>query len=211
MNSPLPKQFMLMHDKPVLVHTMERFLEFDPTIQITVVMNPEYVEYWKGLCDSLAIPIVHHVVPGGAERFHSVLEGLKTISDENGLVAVHDAVRPLVSLKTIETCFQVASERGNAIPVIQVSDSLRHVDTSGSKGVDRSQFRIVQTPQVFQLDILRRAYQKPYIPSYTDDASVVESMGETIHLVQGNRENIKITDREDARMAEYFLSPAYRP
>jgi 2-C-methyl-D-erythritol 4-phosphate cytidylyltransferase len=205
MQSNLPKQFMVIHDKPILVHTMERFRAYNPEIQIVLAMNPEYIGYWEDLTRTFGIDIPHSIIPGGAERFHSVKNGLESIETSHAIVGVHDAVRPLVSIETIGICYHVAREQGNAVPVIQPSDTLRVVSEGGSATVDRNVYRIVQTPQCFEINALRKAYEQEYRPSFTDDASVVESTGEHIHLVQGNRENIKITDQEDVRMATFLL------
>ena len=205
MQSNLPKQFMVIHDKPILVHTMERFRAYNPEIHIVLAMNPEYIGYWEDLTRTFGIDIPHSIIPGGAERFHSVKNGLESIDTSNAIVGIHDAVRPLVSIETIGICYHVAREQGNAVPVIQPADTLRVVSEGGSATVDRNVYRIVQTPQCFEINVLRKAYEQEYRPSFTDDASVVESTGEHIHLVQGNRENIKITDQEDVRMATFLL------
>lgn len=205
MQSNLPKQFMVIQDKPILVHTMERFRNYNPSIEIIVAMNPEYIGYWEDLSRTFNIDIPHQLVEGGIERFHSVKNGLSSIVAKDGIVGIHDAVRPLVSHETIGRCYHVAREKGNAVPVIQPADTLRVVSDGSSQTVDRNTYRIVQTPQCFEIEILRKAYAQEYRPSFTDDASVVETMGEQIHLVQGNRENIKITDQEDVRMATFLL------
>jgi 2-C-methyl-D-erythritol 4-phosphate cytidylyltransferase len=205
MGTAIPKQFMLLHHKPVMVHTMERFRAYNPAIEIMVVMHADFVGYWNELINSLAIAIPHKIEVGGEERFHSVRNGLLALSLTNGVVGVHDAVRPMVSIQTIQACYHTAKERGNAVPVIPITDTLREVKEAESKTVDRNAFRIVQTPQCFHIDLLRKAYHQPYRAGFTDDASVVEALGEEIHLVQGNRENIKITTPEDARMADFLL------
>lgn len=205
MQSNVPKQFMVIHEKPILVHTMERFRAYNPEINIVLAMNPEYIDYWDDLTRTFGIEIPHITIAGGVERFHSVKNGLMAIGAMDAIVGVHDAVRPLVSIETIGICYHVAREQGNAVPVIQPSDTLRQVGEGSSKTVDRNTYRIVQTPQCFDISLLRKAYEQEYKPSFTDDASVVESMGEHIHLVQGNRENIKITDQDDVRMATFLL------
>lgn len=205
MGAALPKQFLQLAGKPILVHTMEKFLKHNTDIKITVVLNEEYVQFWDELGRTLNIKIAHHVVSGGAERFHSVKNGLDSIMANDGVVAIHDAVRPLVSLKTIENCFNIARERGNAVPIIHPADSLRIASENGSSAVDRSKYRMVQTPQCFEINLLRKAFEQPYHSSFTDDASVLEALGERINLVEGNRENIKITDPSDLRMAEALM------
>jgi 2-C-methyl-D-erythritol 4-phosphate cytidylyltransferase len=205
MGAAIPKQFLQLAGKPILLHTMEKFLKHNPNIGIVLVLNTEYVVFWQELCHTLNIKIKHEVVCGGQERFHSVKNGIEAIKDEDAIVAIHDAVRPLVSLKTIENCFLMACEKGAAVPVLHLTDSLRITSAAGSTPVDRSKYRMVQTPQCFQINILRQAYEQPYEDSFTDDASVVEAFGEHIHLLEGNRENIKITDPIDLRMAEAMM------
>jgi 2-C-methyl-D-erythritol 4-phosphate cytidylyltransferase len=201
MNNALPKQFMPLAGKPVLQYSIEKFYRYNPQLNIVVVIHPEYIPFWN----SQPRDIPHLVVEGGATRFESVLHGLASIAESNGIVGIHDAARPLVSLKTIETCYHGARAHGNAIPVIEHFDSLRKLDTTGSIPVDRAQYRIVQTPQCFELSTLREAYRQPYSPVFTDDASVWEAAGETLNLVPGNRENFKLTVPEDLRLAEALL------
>ena len=202
MKAALPKQFIDLKGKPVLLHTLEKFHRFNPTLEIIVVLNAEYVQFWKDLAITLKVTIPHTVVSGGDERFFSVLKGL---ADKNGIVGIHDAVRPLVSMKTLETCYSVARSRSNAIPVMEIPDSLRQVNENGSQVANRNLFRIVQTPQCFELSLIRKAFQQPYQASFTDDASVVENLGVEIHLVEGNRENFKITTPGDLSIAEAII------
>jgi 2-C-methyl-D-erythritol 4-phosphate cytidylyltransferase len=205
MGAAIPKQFLQLAGKPILLHTMEKFLKHNPNIGIVLVLNAEYVAFWQELCHTLNIQIKHEIVCGGKERFHSVKNGLDAITEEDAIVAIHDAVRPLVSLKTIENCFLIACEKGAAVPVLHLTDSLRITSNEGSAPVDRGKYRMVQTPQCFQINLLRQAYEQPFNDSFTDDASVVEAFGEHIHLLEGNREIIKITDPVDLRMAEAML------
>lgn len=205
MKADLPKQFLDLNGKPVLLHTIEKFFRFDAHLEIIIVLNADYVQFWKDLARTLAISIPHRVVPGGPERFHSVKNALDTIQEETGIVGIHDAVRPLVSLKTLESCYAVAREKSNAIPVTHLNDTLREVHAGKSTTVDRNLFRVVQTPQCFELSLLKKAYEQQYHTGFTDDASVLEAMGEKINLVEGNRENIKITTAEDLRMARALL------
>jgi 2-C-methyl-D-erythritol 4-phosphate cytidylyltransferase len=206
MKSAQPKQFLELGGKPILVHTIEKFHWFDPLLEIIVVLNNEYVQFWQDLSLTLGLTVPHRLVAGGSERFYSVKNAVDSIQEENGIVGIHDAVRPLVSLRTIESCYHVARSRSTAVPVIPVADSIRIVEGGHSTPVDRNKFRIIQTPQCFELSILRKAYRQEYHPAFTDDASVVEASGEVIHLVEGNRENIKITTTEDLRMAEALIS-----
>ena len=205
MKAALPKQFLELNGKPILLHTLEKFHKFDPLLDIIVVLNSEYVQFWNDLSRTIGVTVPHRVVAGGSERFHSVKNALDLIDAEVGIVGVHDAVRPLVSLKTLEVCYNTARARSTAVPVVPVNDSIRVVEEGKSHAADRNKFRIVQTPQCFELSLLKSAYNVEFKPSFTDDASVVESYGEHINLVEGNRENIKITTVEDLRMAEALI------
>lgn len=206
MGAELPKQFLEIQGKPILAHTLERMHAFDPKLNIIIVLHPEFVDYWIDLTQTLGLTVPHQVVKGGKERFDSVKQGIQAISDETGVVGIHDAVRPLVSKKTFETCFNNARMNGTAIPVVTVNDSLRELHNGESSIADRSNFRLVQTPQCFEISLLRKAFKADYHPSFTDDASVVESLGARLHLVEGNRENIKITTPEDLRLANVYLT-----
>ena len=206
MGTELPKQFLELNGKPILVHTIERFHNFNNQLNIIVVMNEEYIDYWGDLCRTIGLSIPHQVVKGGKERFFSVLHGLNKIPDSEGIVGVHDAVRPLVSKRTFVTCYESARINGTAVPVLPVNDSLRFVADGKNEIVDRSKFRLVQTPQCFEISLLKKAFQQGYNPSFTDDASVVESLGVAINLVEGNRENIKITTPEDLRICSANLT-----
>jgi 2-C-methyl-D-erythritol 4-phosphate cytidylyltransferase len=168
-------------------------------MNIVVVINEEYIQFWTDLAATFTLKIPHRVVAGGDERFYSVKKGLDAIGEKNGIVGIHDAVRPLVSLKTIESCFTLACTKGNAIPVVEINDTVRNLK---GEWIDRTQLRIVQTPQCFELSTLRVAYQQAYRSSFTDDASVLQEMGEHLNFVEGNRENFKITTAEDLRIAE---------
>lgn len=205
MQQHLPKQFLELHGKPVLAHTLRLFHQFDPTIRIVVVMHHDFVNYWNDLRETLDLGIAHTVVPGGRERFHSVMAGLETITDTEGVVGIHDAVRPLVSQQTVRNCYEAAAVSGAAIPVVTVHESLRQVTGSISVALNRSVFRMVQTPQCFRLSVIRHAFHQDYRPEFTDDASVVEAAGHDIQLVEGNRENIKITTPEDLVIAEALI------
>lgn len=206
MQHRLPKQFLELRGEPVLVHTLRLFHRFDPGMEIVVVMHQDYTTYWTDLCGMIGMDITHTVVAGGQERFHSVKAGLARLGPEAELIGVHDAVRPLAAQDTVGRCYDAASLHGAAIPVVPVQDSLRTVDDGRSKAQDRSRFRLVQTPQCFRREILLPAYEVPWNPSFTDDASVVEAAGHSIHLVEGNAENIKLTSPADLIVAEAFLS-----
>ncbi len=204
MGSEVPKQFIELNGKPVLMHTLEKFYRFDTNIQLIVALPIDQQEFWKSLCSKYGFVIPHKVVNGGITRFHSVKNALAEVGNE-GLVAVHDGVRPLVSLATIKRCYDAAKQHGAAIPVIPLSDSVREVIGETSRAIDRSKLRLVQTPQVFQVDLLQKAYQAAYRPEFTDDASVVEYMGRTIVMVEGNTENIKLTYPSDIAIAKTLL------
>lgn len=212
MMSDVPKQFLLLNNKPVLMHTIEAFAGFDKQMEIVLVLPADDMDYWQNLCDEHAFSITHRVVAGGAERFGSVLNALNSISLNNGIIAIHDGVRPLVSNDSIARCFAMAETRKTAIPVVDAVDSLRMMSDGGSVSVDRSKYKMVQTPQVFDLQLLKAAYACHYNPIFTDDASVVESFlaqqttDIKIELVDGNRENIKITSPMDIAVAECLLA-----
>lgn len=204
MKSDVPKQFIELKSKPILMHTINVFYNYNKQMDIIVVLPEIQIEQWHSLCKRYAFAINHKVVAGGIERFDSVKNGLK-LADNKGIIAVHDGVRPLVSTKTINDCFKEAAISDAAIPVIDINESIRYVDEYENKAVDRSKFKIVQTPQVFKADILKEAYKQQYSPAFTDDASVVEAFGVKIKTVQGNRENIKITTPIDLKLAELTL------
>ncbi|HQV38357.1 MAG TPA: 2-C-methyl-D-erythritol 4-phosphate cytidylyltransferase [Flavobacteriales bacterium] len=204
MASPVPKQFMLVKGKPVLCHVISAFHLYDPAMQIIVVLPKEQIDSWRVLCIGHGFTIDHTVVAGGEERFHSVREGLKEVAHD-GLVAVHDGVRPLVSLGLIERCFAAAELHDAAIPVVPVSSSMRELTDEGSRALDRSRLRIVQTPQCFQVELLRKAFKLPYDPAFTDEATLVERMGNLVRLVEGDERNIKVTTPDDLVIAAALL------
>ena len=204
MGLPVPKQFALVAGRPVLMHTIARFHEADPLLGIIVVLPADQHEYWNDLCREHDFRIEHTVVSGGETRFHSSQNGLRAIPDDvDGVVGIHDGVRPFVSVEVIRRCYAEARRSGSAIPVVPVVDTLRIVgEGNGSHNVDRSQFRAVQTPQVFSIGLLREAFRQQWRPEFTDDASVVEGIGVKIGMVEGNRENIKLTTPLDMLVAE---------
>lgn len=191
-----PKQFIEINNKPILIHTFECFYHYDDSVFFVLALNTEYFSIWRDLIRKYQFSIKHEIVQGGDTRFHSVLNALKKTPDDC-LVAVHDAVRPLVNRGTISRCFEVAQEKGCAVPCVEISESVRELIPEGSKAVDRHKLRLIQTPQIFRSDIIKKSYQQAYSEIFTDDASVVENAGYSIHLVEGDRENIKITTRED--------------
>lgn len=199
MGAEVPKQFLLLNNRPILMWTIEKFFTYDPQIEIILVLPENQIAYWNSLCETDNFTIKHTCVAGGMERFDSVKNGLEKASGE--LIGVHDAVRPLVSNRVITETFAAAMNFGASIPVVALSESLRQVKENDSFAVKRSDFKLVQTPQCFTSVVLRSAYQKPYQDFYTDDASVVEADGHKIHLVDGNEENIKITSPADLKIA----------
>ena len=205
MGSELPKQFLPIGGKPVLMHTLEAFYNYNAQVQLILVLPVDQQTYWAQLCSEHHFTIPHQVVDGGETRFHSVLHALSFVEGD-GLVAVHDGVRPFVHPDTIDRCFASAFEHGAAIPVVDVVDSMCKVSGETSKTVSRADYRLVQTPQVFDITLLKNAYRQPYQPSFTDDASVVEAFGHDIALTAGNRENIKITTPFDLIIAEALLA-----
>lgn len=200
MGGDIPKQFLVVDGMPILMHTISRFAEWDGTMEIVVVLPESQQQYWRELCQEYGFDIRHTIATGGKERFHSVKNGLAVVPAECGLVAVHDGVRPYVSHETIARCFDAAGRYGAAVPVTPVVETIRHIEPDGrSITVPRADYRLVQTPQVFRTDLLRRAYEQEFTTTFTDDASVVEAMGIEVTLVEGNRENIKITTPADLR------------
>ncbi|GHT03601.1 2-C-methyl-D-erythritol 4-phosphate cytidylyltransferase [Bacteroidia bacterium] len=207
METDVPKQFLLLHGKPVLMHAMEAFYNYDSAMQIILVLPPEQKSYWRGLCKEHNFKIKHQTANGGETRFYSVKNGLKLVK-EDSLVAVHDAARPLVSQELIAMLFQTAEEKKAAYPAISVSDTLRRLIINGSsKIMDRSKFFRVQTPQVFFSKILIHAYKSKYSEKYTDDVSVVETRRLCKPtMVEGSNDNIKITTPIDLVIAEAIFS-----
>ena len=204
MNTEVPKQFLLLAGQPVLMHTIRIFHLFDPGMTLFVTLPESHIPYWEQLCRHHSFLIPHHLVKGGETRFGSVKNALERIKGE-GLVAIHDGVRPLVSIETLKRTFEEAEKSGNAIPVIRMQESIRETGPEGSKEVARENLRIVQTPQVFRIALIRKAYDSAPHQNFTDDATVLETLGEPIHLVEGNPENIKITRPSDLRCAEAIL------
>ena len=200
------KQFISIAGKPLLMHTLDRFFNWDPDMVINLVLPGSQHEKWKELCTEYRFGVPHLLVSGGTTRFMSVKNGLNTIPDE-GLVFIHDGVRPLVSRETLERCYHKTLAAGNAIPVIPVNESVRQVEDDVNFPVDRNRLVLIQTPQTFWVPLIKAAYRQAYTDEFTDDASVLEKTGEKIHLVQGNRENIKITWPEDLLFVKSILDP----
>jgi 2-C-methyl-D-erythritol 4-phosphate cytidylyltransferase len=206
MGTTLSKQYLHLAGKPVLMHTLERFFQADPSLLLILVLPKEDFGYWTDLCASQGFDLPHQLVAGGSSRFQSVKNGLMALPFQEGLVAIHDGVRPFVSEKVIQTSFEQAAEKGSAIPVVALKDSLRKVGTAGESSFqDRTNFRLVQTPQTFQLKSLLQAFAVEELAIFTDDATVYEYQGWEINLIEGNPENIKLTTPEDLAFAEFLM------
>ena len=205
MGGDIPKQFLPIGGKPVLMRTLERFHEYSKDLQIILVLPKEQQDYWKELCKQYDFTLDYQLANGGETRFHSVQNGLALVpNDAEGVVGVHDGVRPFVSIEVIKNCYETARAKQAVIPVTPIVETLRHIPTQ--KNVLRSNFCLVQTPQCFDILLLKAANKQPYSESFTDDASVVEAYGHDVEMVDGNRENIKITTPFDLIMAEALLS-----
>ena len=205
MGGEVPKQFLLVAGKPILMHTVEAFTRTSSDFKFILVLPEEHFSTWNALCNEYNFSVPMQMVAGGAERFFSVKNALAHVPN-GALVAVHDGVRPFASEETILEAFAVAAEKGAAVPVIDEVDSLRRVRAGESQAVNRSEYKRVQTPQVFQSTILKNAYNQEYSSLFTDDASVVESIGHTITLTTGNVENIKITTPHELLLAEALIN-----
>ena len=206
MGSDIPKQFLPIGGKPVLMRTLERFRQYSPTLQIILVLPKAQQEYWEKLCQKHNFTVAYQLADGGETRFHSVQNGLALIPDDaEGVVGVHDGVRPFPSIEVIRNCYETAREKKAVIPVIPVVETVRQLEGATSFTVPRDDYRLVQTPQCFDIQLLKAANRQPYNDGFTDDASVVEAYGFDITLVEGNRENIKITTPYDLKIAEVLI------
>lgn len=210
MGAEVPKQFLPIGGKPVLMRTLERFHEYDEALRMILVLPHEQQDYWHRLCEEHHFSIGHTLVDGGDTRFASSRNGLRAIPDDaEGVVGIHDGVRPFVSVEVIRKCYDTARRRGAVIPVLPVTDTLRRIDESGcGRNVLRSSYRVVQTPQVFDIQLLKKAFLQPWQSRFTDDASVVEALGHKVEMTEGNRENIKLTTPFDLKVAEWILRNA---
>ena len=217
MGTDIPKQFLPIGGKPVLMRTLERFREYSADLQIILVLPKAQQEYWKKLCQKHNFTVEYQLTDGGETRFHSVQHGLALIPDDaEGVVGVHDGVRPFPSVEVIRNCYETAREKKAVIPVIPIVETVRHLlsETDGQRStangqrsvtVPRGDYRLVQTPQTFDIQLLKAANRQPYNDGFTDDASVVEALGFDITLVEGNRENIKITTPFDMAIAQCLI------
>lgn len=206
MGTELPKQFLPIGGKPVLMRTLEAFYTYNPEMQIILVLPRSQQKYWAELCGEYHFSLPHIIADGGETRFHSVKNGLAFVTSP-GLVGVHDGVRPFVSQEVIARCYALAAEKKAVIPVVDVVETVRHLEGEGSTTVSRDDYKLVQTPQVFDATLLKEAYEQPYTSHFTDDASVVEAMGTPVFLTPGNRENIKITTPFDLKIATALIEP----
>lgn len=204
MQNPVPKQFIELLGKPILMHTIEKFNAAIPGINCIVVIANPLRDGWERLCTKHRFAIPNQIAIGGETRFHSVRNGLALVPD-NCIVGIHDAARPLVSEQTIINSFKTAEKKGNACPTIAINESLREVNGEDNRAIDRSKYFIIQTPQCFQSTLIKKAFQQEYNPMFTDEASVLESMGGKINLIEGNPENIKITTQKDLIIAEALM------
>lgn len=203
MGSTLPKQFIVINGKPILMYTIEKFYHFDPKIQIIVTLPEEWKEYWEALIVENDFKVPHRVVSGGKERYHSIKNALEYCYGD--YISIHDGVRPLVNQQTMKNCVKKIRNFDAVIPVVAVSDSLRKKDGTTTKTVNRADYLLVQTPQCFKKEVITKAYEQEYHKGITDDASLVEQAGFVISTVDGNDENIKITCQTDLHFAELFL------
>ncbi len=204
MNADIPKQFIEIEGCPILMHTIRKFYFYDKKIKIVVVLPENQIPLWEVLKQKYQFNIPHVVVCGGETRFHSVRNGLSVV-EHDFLIAVHDGVRPFVSEETIKRCFEIAQEKGNAIPALPVKESIRWVEGEINKPIDRKNIWGIQTPQIFHGELIKKAFEQKYKPGFTDDASVLESAGYKINIVEGNPENIKITEKIDLIFATALL------
>ena len=205
MGGELPKQFIPVAGRPVLMRTLDAFHAFDSAIEIILVLPHDHQPFWQELCREYRFAVPHRIADGGATRFHSVQNGLALADEAEALIAVHDGVRPFVSPEVIEACYREAEAHGAVVPVIPIVETVRHLLLEGSETVSRDAYRLVQTPQTFRASLLRRAYEQPFCEAFTDDASVVEALGHVVHLVEGNRENIKLTTPYDLIVAKALV------
>jgi 2-C-methyl-D-erythritol 4-phosphate cytidylyltransferase len=206
MGADIPKQFLLLQGIPVLMHTMEQFYKANEDIEIVLVLPEAFKSYWYELCKKHEFDIFHKIVDGGATRFQSVKNGLDFIKKTEGLVAIHDAVRPLVEVSVIQKCFKSAEIFGNGVAAVKIKDSVRQETGEGQTiALDRSMLWAIQTPQTFQLSVIKEAFLQTESPLFTDDATVYEFAGHAVRIVESQYKNFKITTPEDLMLAEVLL------
>ncbi|MBC7746105.1 MAG: 2-C-methyl-D-erythritol 4-phosphate cytidylyltransferase [Flavobacterium sp.] len=205
MKTDIPKQFLLLKKKPVLMHTIQAFFSSDLKPEIYLVLNIDFHQYWEKLCLEYEFNVPHRLIKAGKHRFDSVKNGLNKIAG-SGIVAVHDAVRPVISNELITKSFCVAEEKGNAVCAVQPTDSVRKQNGEFTESMNRNQIFLIQTPQTFDVNVLKKAYKQPFKVNFTDDASVAENYGLKINLIPGDVKNIKITYPLDILIADLYLS-----
>ena len=204
MGTEIPKQFLLLNGKPIILHCIQHFLDFDPDIKIIIVLPESHITLWKTICSDFSFHVEHSIAMGGETRYQSVKNGLELVNNCD-FIAIHDSVRPNINSKFVENCFSQAVKNGNAIPAISLNESLRELTGTENKPLNRENVRIIQTPQVFSFTLLKEAYLLPYENKFTDDATVFESYRQKIHLIPGLQENIKITLPSDLLYLEWRL------
>lgn len=205
MQSEIPKQFLYLSGRPVLMYTLEAFSGSIPDLELILVLPESHISYWQELCKRHSFDLKHKVIPGGSIRGESVRNGINSITGNEALVAIHDGVRPFVDFRTIDTAFRLAATHGSAVPAREISDSVRIISGEQNSHFDRKKIRTIQTPQCFRLTILKQAYSRDNLTGYTDDAGLVEELGFPVSLFEGNAENIKITTPFDLMIADAIL------
>lgn len=207
MKSDRPKQFIEVSGVPIIIRTIRRFLDYNPSIRVIISVHKNYKTHLEGLVEKFDLKNYDiQITFGGESRFDSVKNGLLLITNENAIVGIHDAARPFVSQQTITVCFETAQARGSAVPCIPVNESMRKISNNVNNSVNRNEYKIIQTPQCFLVSKIKKAFQQEYASAYTDDATVLESIGEKIILVEGNEENIKITSPHDLLIASALVN-----
>lgn len=206
MKREMPKQFIPIAGKPILMHTLQAFEQVKLGIEIILILPKYQIEDWKKLCTQYKFKVPHQITHGGDSRFQSVKNGLRQIEREVGLVAIHDGVRPLVNSQIILNAFETAEQKGNAVPTLPLKDAIRRVVADENKALNRKAYQLIQTPQTFRLHQIKAAFRQADDPAFTDDATVLEATGERINLIEGSYRNIKITTPEDLVLAEALLS-----
>lgn len=200
MGSEIPKQFLELNGKPILVHTLENLYAFEPIAQFIITLPEDWIGFWQELIQNYSIQIPHKIINGGKERFHSIQNALQEATGE--IIAIHDGVRPFVSHATLNCLIEKTKIHHAAIPVLGIQESLREIIGTNSRHVNREKYKLVQTPQCFKNELIKRAYDQPYVNNFTDDASVLEALGHKVELVDGNPENIKITSPLDLEIGK---------
>ncbi len=203
--SNIPKQFIEVNGKALIIYTIEKFLSYNPEIKICIVVHKDYLQHLNDLLKKYFPDKYINTTIGGDTRFYSVKKGLDLIEPSLAIVGIHDAARPMVSIDTIKRCYETAAQKGNAIPVVNVSESIRVIENNSNKAVNRANYKVIQTPQCFNAGLIKKAFEQDYSNLFTDDASVLEKTGEKIFLVEGNTENIKITHDTDLILAQHLL------